>query len=448
VFARIAATIALRSVLAGALGEFSGTQFALEQRGAETAIHKIRALVDQGASVLAVDFSNAFNTISRRAVAEELRKRAWASPTLPLFDLLYCDASSLVWRGGEISSTEGVRQGCVLGPLLFCVGIAEALRKIRLQFPAVGVFAFMDDISLVSSDPSALNGAYALLAAEAAKAGLLVNKEKTQCHGPLSPHIQNAKTAALGVKILGAWIASPGLEVETQKHLRKRRLENDPLFSAIPLLNAESAFAVLRFCAHPIWNYATRVHPDTVAQSALFDQSVRETLCKIAGASVEELTADHLDLIKLPLSKGGGGLRTYETICAENFAASKDATGDDQEARTAKHDEAVLQRVARGPFEEQRCAQAKRHASAWLEGPAPEFVFPSSDFAAALRHRLCLHEPWGNKTSRVCACGLSFPRRQPSRTTFLAARGATERAFPQGTPHSSSSSRKRAARPL
>ena len=49
----------------------------------------------------------------------------------------------------------------MLGPLLFCFGIADILADIRRQFPNVEVYAFMDDISLVSADPVQLAAAYA-----------------------------------------------------------------------------------------------------------------------------------------------------------------------------------------------------------------------------------------------------------------------------------------------
>ena len=56
-----------------------------------------------------------------------------------------------------IQSTEGVRQGDVLGPLLFCIAlksaIDEAIAELQKEMPDnnVRVFAYMDDITLVGS---------------------------------------------------------------------------------------------------------------------------------------------------------------------------------------------------------------------------------------------------------------------------------------------------------
>ena len=73
--------------------------------------------------------------------------------------------------------------------------------------------------------------------------------------------------------------------------------------------------------------------------------------------------------------------------------------------RTKKIDDDLAAQLAQGPLEQQRAANAKRHASAWLDGPSPDFIFPSADFAAALRYRLALHENWGSRTARLCVCG-------------------------------------------
>ncbi|NBV47404.1 MAG: hypothetical protein EBR86_17650 [Planctomycetia bacterium] len=240
--------------------------------------------------------------MSRRHIATALRSRSWATAALPLFDLAYCDASRLSWNNRSIWSTEGVRQGCGLGPLLFCVGIADVLRHVQRRYKKVKIYAYMDDISLVSSDPDELKAALALLLSEAAKINLHANLSKTFAHGPLMGACSPATPAPTGVKILGAWIAAPGNEEAEQNFIRKKRLSHDPLFQKIPQLSSETSFAVLRFCAHPVWNYITRVHPDTLQESIEFDACVRSTLSKIVDVPTQDFTIDHNKLMHLPSS--------------------------------------------------------------------------------------------------------------------------------------------------
>jgi hypothetical protein len=408
-FVRIAGAIALRAVLPGASAEFLGTQFALEKGGAEKIIHHARARLGEGKSIITIDFRNAFNSISRKAVAQAIAGRRWAAPACRIFEALYCEPSSLRWWGGTLFSTEGVRQGCVLSPLFFCIGVSDLIAETRRRFPSVETLCFMDDFSLVSDDAAQLAQAFSFIKGKGAEIGLEVNGAKSFAHGPAAANIEGAVFSANGLKLLGAWVSAPGGPDATQAHLEKTRLAHDTLFSNIPLLNAECAFAVLRSCALPVWSYQTRVHQDTVEQSKKFDDSVMQAFCAIARVKPEELSGDHKMLIHLPLDKGGAGLRSHASICAGNYEASRDPTGDDQETRTAQMDTAILAVVSRGPLEEHRAAGAKRNASAWLTGPSPDFSFPSENFAAALRYRIGLHESWGARTSRVCSCGFVCP---------------------------------------
>ena len=112
-----------------------------------------------------------------------------------LFNAFYAEQGDLVVRGegGEhpvISSSEGVRQGDVLGPLLFCIAlkpaITRALEQFNLLLPgkSVSVYAYMDDITIVG-DASASFEFFTLLERELAGIGLDVNRSKTVMTSPL-----------------------------------------------------------------------------------------------------------------------------------------------------------------------------------------------------------------------------------------------------------------------
>ncbi|NBO39880.1 hypothetical protein EBU99_15050, partial [bacterium] len=135
-----------------------------------------------------------------------------------------------------------------------------------------------------------------------------------------------------------------------------------------------------------------------------FDACVRSTLSKIVDVPTQDFTIDHNKLMHLPISKGGAGLRAYELICRDNYAASLTPDGDDQETRSLRIDEKIAEEIRTTSLGALCAANSKRHASAWLNGPSEDFVFPSRDFQAAIRYRLGFYDKWGARTSRVCHC--------------------------------------------
>ena len=100
-----------------------------------------------------VDFINAFNTIRRKVVLENLFSHPQLSQIWRLAHFLYSDPSLLYLFDGvqlvdTLLSQEGVRQGDVLGPLLFCIGVHKLYEECMSVSGAQGV-AIADDFTLV-----------------------------------------------------------------------------------------------------------------------------------------------------------------------------------------------------------------------------------------------------------------------------------------------------------
>ena len=104
---RVAAAIALSGEIDAMGAHFGELQAALKRGGCEQVIHRARQLFSGGQTIIAVDFSNAFNAVKRAAIAREITpfKRI-----TPLFEGLYGKLSRLLWRDTTIFSTEGARQ--------------------------------------------------------------------------------------------------------------------------------------------------------------------------------------------------------------------------------------------------------------------------------------------------------------------------------------------------
>lgn len=139
-----------------------------------------------------------------------------------------------------ISSSEGVRQGDVLGPLLFCIAlkpaITRALEQFNLLLPgkSVSVYAYMDDITIVG-DASASFEFFTLLERELAGIGLDVNRSKTVMTSPLFQSDMRCRVESC-FKLLGAFVSRNPAEEKAEVD---RLIEpHEPLFNRLTQLPA------------------------------------------------------------------------------------------------------------------------------------------------------------------------------------------------------------------
>lgn len=91
--------------------------------GAEASVHSARRYltsINQTCGIVKIDFSNAFNSISRVAVLRAVQVHL---PSLLNYaSASYTTESTLQVEDQTLLSREGVQQGDPLGPLLFCLG--------------------------------------------------------------------------------------------------------------------------------------------------------------------------------------------------------------------------------------------------------------------------------------------------------------------------------------
>ena len=101
--------------------------------------------------VICLDMSNAFNSISRSVIAEATFRHA---PSLyRMAKWAYGEPTPLVLGDGTIIlSSEGVRQGCPLGPLLFSLGLRGKLEQLGDLVGGVSdiISSYLDDIMVIT----------------------------------------------------------------------------------------------------------------------------------------------------------------------------------------------------------------------------------------------------------------------------------------------------------
>ena len=167
---------------------FSGTQYGLFMKGgATTAAHMTQLNLDRDPAniTIKIDFANAFNTIPRKFILDELYKRPEMTSLFSLVHWAYSGWSPLLVRNNEgdvaqvLQSQEGVRQGCVLGSLAFGVATLTLLAKIKDSHKDIEIVAYLDDVSITGKSESALS-AFEQICSEASGIGLAVQREKCE----------------------------------------------------------------------------------------------------------------------------------------------------------------------------------------------------------------------------------------------------------------------------
>ena len=103
--------------------------------GSEAAIHAFDQYIRRLGSncVLKLDFKNAFNCIRRDKVSEAVQ--SFVPIVYPFIHSAYSSPSMLFWEDKTIDSAEGVQQGDLLGPLLFCLTLHQLCGHLKSELP-------------------------------------------------------------------------------------------------------------------------------------------------------------------------------------------------------------------------------------------------------------------------------------------------------------------------
>ena len=206
---------------------FAPYQFGvMVKSGCEHIIHKLNKRHENGCAILTIDLKNAFNSPSRDEIAKAVFAFHGLRGFYRLFNAEYRNPSELLYYGSEgrlnsiIKSAAGVRQGSPLSTIFFCAFLQPILETLASEFPTLRIYAYIDDISIASTEPELIAKAYFRLRE------LLLEKrvdmapqkcvwfEGTQ-KIPLPNPLQGAgvTTEAQAIKVLGAFVGEPDISV-------------------------------------------------------------------------------------------------------------------------------------------------------------------------------------------------------------------------------------------
>ena len=325
VLRRLTAKVASLAVAPLAADIFKHVQVGVGVRGGmEGAIHSTRQFVESLSSeevVVKLDFKNAFNTIRRDVVLEEVSKHI---PSIFHFvSTAYEQNSLLVNQGSVIESAEGVQQGDPLGPLLFSLALHPVLQQCKSELSV----AYMDDVTL-GGKIDIVNSDVALIRKEGESRGIFLNDSKCEVIGTSSTMMLLSEVSSfkrvtpedstlLGSPLLAGQAVLTALQ-EKCDNLRK-------MTSKLTLLQSHDALTILR---HSL-SLPTLLHILRTGQCSghqllkLFDELLRDALCLILNVSLDN---DRWRQASLPVKAGGLGIRRVEQVAPSAYLASSAAS--------------------------------------------------------------------------------------------------------------------------
>lgn len=326
VLRRLTAKLACQSTQTGANQFFQPIQLGCGTRGgAEAAVHAIRHYMStsQNDEVLVkLDFKNAFNSINRGMLLEEIYDKF--KSLYPFIYQCYRYPTYLSFGRHVINSEWGVQQGDPLGPLCFCLVAHRLAPKLKSK---INIW-YMDDVTLVDTPSVVLQDIEEILKI-GPDIGLSLNSKKSEFYlqegyegtntlEALSLLLPGAKQLKNDITILGVPLTDSSIaaillsKIEQMKILANRLTVLQSHFALHVLqkcLGAPRLLYTLRCC--PSWNHLTFLK--------ILDNVQRTTLERICNIS---LSPTAWKQATLPISLGGLGIRSTEVLSIPAFLAS------------------------------------------------------------------------------------------------------------------------------
>ncbi|MCH2065517.1 MAG: hypothetical protein MK194_17540, partial [Roseibacillus sp.] len=282
--------------------------------GVEPIIHILHAILEKArtdptnANLVLVDFSNAFNSVSRSAILDGVRE--FCPGLLPLTKQLLADATPCLYDGATYSTTRGTPQGNVLSPFLFSIGVRKALEAFKSRVaagPEDMQVAYLDDVTIKTLlDKAGVIAAWTDVDSSLPyPTQLALNAAKTEVH-PLP------QATTEGIDVLGTHIGPVDTSLEFLSTVfagHRARIQK------LKELSANAHLRIYDICVRDDLTFYFRT-----LNPALFDDVRFVNLCKDldtsriaqfierAGLTSQDVPENGRRNISLPRREGGAGL--------------------------------------------------------------------------------------------------------------------------------------------
>ena len=285
--------------------------------GCESIVHSVSSLLADPAispgrkSCLFVDFSNAFNSVDREAMFQELRSRIPSISAWVKFS--YGSQPFLFFGDFQLLSCTGVHQGDPLGPLCFALTLHPLIEQIQSSVPDLRLNAWYLDDGSLCGPPASLFSALEIIGTAGPPRGLHLNKNKclfsvlNEASFDLGSFPAGIPITLDGFTLLGCPIGPPSFCLDS---IFKRISKVQSILARLPdLHDSQIECSLLRSCLSlPKIAFALRTCPPDFIYPALtaFDNLIREALSQLVGSPLSNWSWSKASL---PSSLGGINLR-------------------------------------------------------------------------------------------------------------------------------------------
>ena len=408
----IAAGTSFRRLVASCLARIVGKeveaacapfQYAMSTRaGTECIGHLFRAACDSDPTscVLSIDGIGAFDHVRRAAMLGKLYSLPNAKAILPFVRVSYASPTRYVWRDDDgvdhdIVQGEGGEQGDPLMPLLFALGIHEALRDVSARLrPGEDLCAVLDDVYALCP-PERVRPIYDMLAeAFRRHAGIELHAGKTKVWNKIGaepPDIGDLGGQSAwspdGLVILGAPVGSEA--VVKAKAAERLQTEAELLQSVSGLPDPQCAWQLLTKCAVPRGNYWLRTLPPSLSgeYAQARDDALWEAVVKIMGGAdlPEDVVTRSRRIAELPARLGGLGVRSSSRSRSACYWASWADALEMIRKRNPRIAQQILDTLETGTTEDNGCLHELGLAAADLNRAGFDSMPSWTDLAAGCR---------------------------------------------------------------
>lgn len=330
---RIASKACCKFIISDLIDKFEPHQLGFGIKGGcEAAVHAVRTFVGKNINevLLKVDVKNAFNSVNRSAILNEIQK---CTPKMYRY-LLQCygTPSKLLFRDNLLSSEVGCQQGDPLGPAIFSLAIHSIISSLKSKLN----IWYLDDGTL-GGEPDDVLADLTSIITKFESIGLELNFSKCELYIPphFTPDTRNSivnqfNSACPNIKVLDdsslRILGAPILLDSFSLYINDQNSKFSEFSDRLLKINAHVAFHIIRFCMFvPKLTYVLRCTPLWQFPNMLetLDNTKNNLMSQILNCNLDERSSCQASL---PIRLGGIGIRNISSVALPAFLSSAHST--------------------------------------------------------------------------------------------------------------------------